>query len=97
MTRVAASLTALVVLLAAGGAEARCFADYKAKRDAPLRLHYGVIEIEADPCEPTPEVEAEVAQRIAAEDWTLLQVLGTFGDDEVDDRRDDAGDYFLRY
>ncbi|MCC6304068.1 MAG: hypothetical protein IT545_02605, partial [Rhodobacteraceae bacterium] len=32
-------------LAAAGGAAAACYADYKAKREPPLQLHYGVMEI----------------------------------------------------
>ncbi|HGG65793.1 MAG TPA: hypothetical protein ENK34_14610, partial [Rhodobacteraceae bacterium] len=26
-------------------ADAACYADYKAKRDNPLKLHYGVVEL----------------------------------------------------
>jgi len=38
-----------VTLMAlAGNAQAACYADYKAKRDDPLRLHYGVAEITGD-------------------------------------------------
>ena len=38
------ALTALTLALA-GPAQAACFADYTAKQDAPLRLHYGVAQI----------------------------------------------------
>ena len=37
-------LTAALLVIATT-AQATCFADYKAKRDDPLRLHYGVAEI----------------------------------------------------
>ena len=37
--------TALATTLATG-AQADCYADYKAKQDDPLRLHYGIM---ADP------------------------------------------------
>ena len=38
------ALSATFALLSAP-VSAACYADYKAKRDDPLRLHYGTIEI----------------------------------------------------
>jgi hypothetical protein len=37
-----APLALSLFLAAAQPAAAACYADYKAKQDAPLRLHYGV-------------------------------------------------------
>ena len=39
-------------LLIAGAANAECYADYKAKQDDPLRLHYGVAAVLDDNCKP---------------------------------------------
>lgn len=73
-------------------AAAECYVDYKAKMDDPLRLHYGVAEVRD--CS-TPE--AELAPRLAANGWTLLTVLSTFGPEGLDERKDSAGEYFLRF
>lgn len=85
----------LVGLMAAGPAGAACYADYKAKRDDPLRLHYGVAELRGA-CSAESAAE-ELAPRLAADDWQLLNVLGVFEEAGLEERRDSAGDYFLRY
>lgn len=81
--------------MAAGPAGAACYADYKAKRDDPLRLHYGVAELRGA-CSAESAAE-ELAPRLAADDWQLLNVLGVFEEAGLEERRDSAGDYFLRY
>jgi len=93
MIRLAVPLA--LALAAAAPAGAQCYADYKAKRDDPLRLHYGVAEIRGE-CAPGPAAE-EVARRIAEDGWTLLNVLGVFGPEGLDERRESAGRFFLRY
>ncbi len=75
-------------------ASAECYADYKAKQDNPLRLHYGVAAVSA--CD-TAAAEAELTPRLAADGWTLLNVLSTFGPEGLEERKDSAGAYFLRY
>lgn len=87
-------LAFLITGLAAMPASAECYADYKAKQDDPLRLHYGVAEV-AD-CS-TAGAETELAPRLANAGWTLLNVLGVFGPEGLDERKDSAADYFLRY
>lgn len=76
-------------------AAAACYADYKAKQDDPLRLHYGVAQV-SGACE-TAQAEAELAPRLAAEGWTLLNVLSVFGDEGLDQRKDSAGKFHLRF
>ncbi|MDT0681240.1 hypothetical protein RM543_00980 [Roseicyclus sp. F158] len=87
---------ALVILAVPALAEAACYADYKAKRTDPLRLHYGVIELPESACSggSAPGV---ISSRIEKDGWELLTVLGTFGEDGLKERRDSAGQYFLRY
>lgn len=77
-------------------AQADCYADYKAKQDAPLRLHYGVAQVTDTNCSKGG-AEGELAQRLAADGWTLLNVLSTFGPEGLAERKASAGDYFLRY
>jgi len=88
-------LLSLIVGVVASSAQAACYADYKAKQDAPLRLHYGVAELR-DECSVSA-AKAELPERLAVENWQLLNVLGTFDDAGLDDRKESAGEYFLRY
>lgn len=74
---------------------ADCYADYKAKQDKPLRLHYGVIEL-SGACKRGP-AKAEVSARLKQNGWTLLNVLSVFGPDGLDERRSNAGSYYLRF
>ena len=76
---------------------AGCYADYKAKKDKPLRLHYGVVALPETNCNDKAAVTAAISNRIAKEKWTLLNVLGVFDESGLNDRRDSAGDFFLRY
>lgn len=83
-------------LMLASPAAAQCFADYKAKQDNPLRLHYGVAQVSDGGCSRSG-AEAELAPRLASDGWTLLNVLSTFGPEGLDERKASAGAYFLRY
>jgi len=74
---------------------AQCFADYKAKQDDPLRLHYGVMEVRSG-CN-VAAAEPEMRARLQSAGWTLLNVLTVFGREGLDQRRDSAGHYYLRF
>lgn len=86
---------ALAFFLIGSAAQAGCYADYKAKRDAPLRLHYGVAEIKGD-CS-VENAMAELKPRLATNDWQLLSIEGVFDDAGLEERQDSAGEYYLRY
>ncbi|HMS94085.1 MAG TPA: hypothetical protein PKA03_02485 [Tabrizicola sp.] len=86
----------LALLVIAGPAAAECYADYKAKRDEPLKLHYGVAQVSDGNCSPGA-AEGELAPRLAGDGWTLLNVLSTFGPEGLEERKASAGEYFLRY
>lgn len=88
-------LLALALLLCAQAASAACFADYKASRGEPLRLQYGVAEVRG-PCD-RGSAQAELAPRLAAAGWQLLEVVSTFDESGLEARRESAGEYFLRY
>jgi len=90
----------LVVVLAvvlAAPAAAACYADYKAKQEPPLRLHYGVIELPEPACRDLEAAARAIERRIAVDGWTLLNVMSTFGDDGLRERRANAGEFYLRY
>lgn len=89
---------ALTLGLAAQPAAAACYADYKAKQEGDaLRLHYGVAELPDAACTSPAAAERVLAPRLAAAGWTLLNILSTFGPEGLDSRRDNAGQYFLRF
>lgn len=90
---------AMAVLLTLGQqASAECYADYKAKQDDPLRLHYGVAQVSDGACGAGPgAAEGELAPRLASAGWTLLNVLSVFGPEGLGERKSSAGDYFLRF
>ncbi|SFQ46734.1 hypothetical protein SAMN05421853_106197 [Roseivivax halotolerans] len=91
-----ACLLTLMLVLAPMGAEAACYADYKAKRDNPLRLHYGVAEIPDASCS-RDGAASELAPRLESAGWSLLNIVSVFGEDGLEERRDSAGQNFLRY
>lgn len=91
----AVPLAALLVALALP-AQAACYADYKAKQDQPLRLHYGVMEIQPSACSGGAAT-AEVRQRLAAAGWVLLNVISVFGPEGLPERKANAGANYLRY
>lgn len=76
-------------------AAAECFADYKASKDNPLRLHYGVMELRD--CGDGASTERAVKDRLREAGWKLLNVMSVFGREGLDERRQSAGDFFLRY
>lgn len=90
------SFLAVLMLGLAGPVAAECYADYKAKRDEPLKLHYGVAQVSDANCSPGA-AEGELAPRLASDGWTLLNVLSTFGPEGLEERKASAGEFFLRY
>ena len=88
-------LTLLAFTICANAAQADCYVDYKAKRDDPLRLHYGVAEIEGV-CTKAA-ASTVLVPRLADGDWQLLNVLDVFDASGLEERKESAGEYFLRY
>lgn len=85
-----------LLALAATPVQAECYADFKAKQDDPLKLAYGVAQVSDGACSPRA-AEAELAPRLAAQGWTLLQILSTFGPEGLSERQGRAGEFFLRF
>ena len=94
------TIAVLAIGLATGLAStayAECFADYKAKQDDPLTLHYGVIELPDTACGSLEDAAAQITPRVAADGWTLLNVVSVFDANGLDQRKESAGQYYLRY
>ena len=101
MKRLALLLALALSVAAASSAAAQCYADYKATRDPPrekpVELHYGVIALPAELCNDPDGAEQEIRRRIRRDGWRLLVVDGMFGPEGLGARREDAGEYYLRY
>lgn len=99
MKHLIASVLVVVALTAQAQAQAQaptaCYADYKAKQDDPLRLQYGVAQINGS-C-TVQDAAFELAPRLATDGWQLLEVMSVFDDAGLEGRRDSAGEFFLRY
>ncbi|MGI3170177.1 hypothetical protein ACRARG_13585 [Pseudooceanicola sp. C21-150M6] len=68
-------VTALL-LTAPAVAQAACVAEFKAKQDNPLRLHYGSQQVSScDPAAAAQELRAILAQK----GWTLLKIVSLKG------------------
>ena len=90
------SLAASAALLLAQPAHAAdCYADYKAKQDSPLRLHYGVMQVRGA-C-TKQNARAELSARLKQNGWTLLNVLSVFDGSGLQGKQANAGQYFLRF
>ncbi|MDP1669240.1 hypothetical protein [Phaeovulum sp.] len=86
-----------LLVLAASPASALCYADYKAKQDSPLRLHYGVAQLPDAACGSAQAAAQALAPRLAQNGWTLLNILSIFGAEGLEQRKASAGTNFLRY
>ncbi|WGI21925.1 hypothetical protein [Amylibacter sp. IMCC11727] len=80
-------------------AQSHCYVDYKAKKSdgGALQLHYGVIKLGQNACSNATRRTKAVSKRISAGGWTLLRVMSTFDESGLQQRRGNAGRYFLRY
>lgn len=87
----------LATVMLALPATAQCYADYRAKRENPLRLHYGVVQLPNASCGDTAAAARHLQPRLQRDGWILLDVLSTFGPEGLESRRERAGQYFLRY
>ena len=90
-------LAAFTIAASVSAAQAGCFADYKAKKDGPLQLHYGVIELPQSVCNGGRNAASVIAPRLARQGWTLLNVLSVFDDQGLKGRKASAGRYYLRF
>ena len=97
MKQVLLTLSLGLGLVLASPASAECYADYKAKKDNPLRLHYGVVKLPDNACSSRKAAAQAVEARISGGGWKLLNVLSTFDKGGLQERKDSAGQFYLRY
>ena len=77
-------------------ANAACYASYKAKRDDPLKLHYGVMQLPDQQC--TMKTAAQAAgHRLLPHGWILLNLLTVSLKNPTPTEKENAGENFLRY
>ena len=77
-------------------ANAACYASYKAKRDDPLKLHYGVMQLPDQQC--TMKTAAKAAGlRLLPHGWILLNLLTVSLKIPTPTEKENAGENFLRY
>lgn len=88
-------ICAALLALVAPAQAADCYADYKAKQNNPLKLHYGVIQLRSGCSKPA--ARTEIQSRIAPAGWTLLNVMSVFGPEGLQQRKANAGSYYLRF
>lgn len=96
MKKMLLSLATGLALTLAVPAQAACYADYKAKQESPLRLHYGVVKLPDSACSGN-RARANVQQRLAANGWELLKIVSTFDDSGLASRKSSAGGFFLKF
>ena len=92
-----AILVAALLAVMALPAWADCYVDYKAKQDDPLRFAYGVSQVSDAVCSKPKKARDELAPRLAADGWTLLKIVSSFGPEGLNERKASAGDFYLRY
>ncbi|MDE9450227.1 hypothetical protein J3R80_07055 [Aliiroseovarius sp. Z3] len=90
-------LLALALAAYALPSQAGCYADYKAKRDNPLRLHYGVVELPDAACDNRQAAKRQVQQRLENAGWQLLKIQSIFDESGLTERKESAGEFFLRF
>jgi hypothetical protein len=85
-----------LVIFLTQSAQAACYADYKAKQENPLKLHYGIMKFDSVECTASI-VQKKVALRLLPHGWTLLNLLTVSRKLPTTQRKDNAGENFLRY
>jgi hypothetical protein len=79
----------VTLVFSANIARAECYYAYKAKKDNPLQLHVGVIAEALN--------KEALQQRLLGGGWSLLVVLGQVPQNELLTRKEQVGEFFLRY
>ncbi len=89
--------TTLLAAVLAAPASAQCYAEYKAKQDDPLRLHYGIVLLDAPDCPEPAAAKQAVNARLAGTGWKLLNVIGVSAQTPDKTQKANAGEFYLRF
>lgn len=94
LTTLALALGATLTL--ALPASAACYAEYRASRQNPVQLAYGVAEIRGGAC--NAQAAAQYLQaRLAQSGWTLQNVLSTVDSNSAPANAGYTGGHYLSY
>ena len=93
------SIIFLLFTILAGSANAACYADYKARKYNPFKLHYGVLLLYTENCvdETASVTKSRVYFRLEQVGWRLLNVIDVFNDSGLNERKEIAGEYYLKF
>ena len=72
-------LAAMALALAGTAAQAACLAEYKAVRDNPFDLTYGVMRVPGSTCTKAA-VRAFVVSRLRSKGWNDVQIISVRSD-----------------
>mgnify|MGYP005989476295 CR=1 FL=1 len=87
---------AMALLMLPATSQAACYVEYKAKRDNPLKLHYGIAQVDDSQCD-TAAAQDALKPRLEGDGWVLLSVIGFVDEAALQGKKESAGAYFLRY
>ena len=91
------TMITIFAICCAAPASAACYADYKAKQDSPLKLHYGVVELPDDACDNHNAAARDIERRLSRAGWQLLEVNSIFDESGLSSRQGRAGAFFLKF
>lgn len=72
-----------------------CFVLYKAKKDNPLKLHLGLMQVKKNCL--VKNLETTVSNRLNSSGWLLLKIVNITESIEKEKMKRDLGDYFFKY
>jgi hypothetical protein len=73
----------------------QCFVLYKAKKNNPLKLHLGLMQIN-ETC-TMKDIGTKINNRLNSNGWTLLQIVKANENVKIEKMKRDLGEYFLKY
>lgn len=89
-------LSSALILSMASGAQAACFAHYKAKQENPLKLAYGIMSVGDAQCSATA-AKATVKNRLLQNGWVLLNIVRVTTKAPTTSEERNAGAHYLRF
>ncbi|WP_417722417.1 hypothetical protein [Salipiger sp.] len=97
MTQMLTALTLTLALALPAASEAACFVEYKAKRDEPLKLQYGIAALPVAVCPSRDSAAAQLGPRLDRAGWTLLTVQSLSTAEPTAKMKANAGEFYLRF
>ncbi len=88
-----AAASILVLLAFPSAAAADCYVHYKAKRNSPYGLHYGIVALSGN-CPSSPA--GVVQSRISSGGWTILNVVKVTSSPPSSTEKRSAGSHYYR-